>query len=125
MTTTVTVDAKRIREIFADCIFKVKTDTGECTPAKGILTNVFFHPARLESHKTEIEKMLSDLPHGFKETSNGKLHLLNTSKKRGSNSWTGLQAEVEKLFLLGVGIGKVRCSTRLEFWDEHPHYVLC
>lgn len=73
----------------------------------GIAGNVSFHADRLESCRPLIESLLDELPAQFRETAGGG-SFLNACLDRHGNQWTGLQVQMEQLFQLGIGIGRVR-----------------
>jgi len=83
-----------VEKIFNDCLLQENDDFSNCIKAEGIVTIVIFNQNRLQKHKPEIETMLNGLPKDFKIPIE-------------DNHLTKLHYTLEKLFQLGVGIGKV------------------
>ena len=128
MSTKNVLDPERVKAVFMDCLFKEGEDTSKYVKAEGITNNVGFHPERLESHKTEIEEMLDELPDKFKKSGGGGSSFLNACNDKHGNQWTGLHQRMEQLFQLGVGIGKVQNQMSREMWSVlpggMPYYVI-
>lgn len=120
MSTTTTLDSQRVQAIFLDCLFKDGEDTSKHVRAEGITMNVGFHPERLESHKAEIEALLSELPDEFKEKSGGGMSFLNACNDRHGNQWTSFHLHMDQLFQLGIATGTVRLLTPRAIWSQLP-----
>ena len=120
--------AENVETIFAACLFKEGEDKEPKVEADGIMAKVAFHPTRLAGHKQQIEEMLKDLPDQFQEKSGGGWSFLNACMDKQGNQWTGLHARMEKLFQLGLAIGKVQCQLPRELWSSlyggMPYYVV-
>ena len=115
------IDPKRVNEIFMDCLLrKDEEDTGNYVEVEGIMNNVRFHPDRLESHKSEIKAILDELPEQFRESGGGGWSFLSACYDKHGNQWTGLHSIIEQLFLLGIGIDKVKCLFPREMWSALP-----
>ena len=112
--------AERVETIFRDCLFKGEEDKSEFIPAYGIMTNVGFHPGRLEEHKEEIVQMLNELPIEFHEAGGKGMSFLNACDDRHGKQWTGLHQRMEQLFQLGLAIGKVNYPLSREMWAILP-----
>ena len=110
----------RVGIIFEDCLFKEKEDTSNYVKAEGIMTNVGFHPDRLESHKAEVDEMLEQLPNEFQKSGGGGWSFLNACNDRDGNQWTGLQQVMEQLFLLGIALKRVKIQLPRELWSSLP-----
>ena len=109
----------RVTEIFRDCLFKDDEDKSNYVLAKGLVMDAGFHPGRLESHKEEIEKLLAELPDGFRQSKVG-MSFLSACEDRHGEQWTGLHQTMEQLFLLGIAVGKARYAFPRERWCELP-----
>ena len=120
MSTQTVLDPERINAVFMDCLFRDGEDTTNHVKTEGITRNVGLHPERLESHKTEIEGMLDELPDEFKKSGGGGWSFLNACNDKHGNQWTGLHQRMEQLFQLGIGIGKVQCQIPREMWSVLP-----
>jgi hypothetical protein len=114
------LSSERVWEIFGDCLFREGEDTSNHIRAEGIMTNVGFHPERLESHRVAIEEMLSELPNEFKQSGGGGWTFLNACNDKKGNQWTGEHRVVEQLFLLGIAIDKVKFQLPREVWSALP-----
>ncbi len=120
MSTQTVLDPERVNAIFIDCLFRDGEDTSNHIKAEGIVSNVGFHPERLQSHRAEIEAMLDELPDKFKKSGGGGWSFLNACNDKHGNLWTGLHLRMEQLFLLGIGIGKVQYQMPREMWSVLP-----
>ena len=123
-----TINAERVEVIFRNCLFRDGEDTREHVKAEGIMTNVGFHPVRLNGHKVEIEAMLGELPDDFKKSGGGGMSFLNACNDKHGNQWTGLHVRMEQLFQLGIGIGKVEIPLPRAVWHAlpggMPYYII-
>jgi hypothetical protein len=122
------ISAQRVRDIFMDCLFKDGEPTDDHIKAEGVMTNVGFHPQRLESHKQEIMELMDELPDEFKADGGGGMSFLNACMDRRGKQWTGEHRTMEQLFQLGVASGKARCLLPREMWavlpGGMPYYVV-
>jgi len=109
-----------VRDIFRDCLFENYEPTDSAVIAEGISCTVGFHPERLKQHTDEIKKILLELPEPFMETGGGGMSFLNACDDRHGNQWTGMHSTMEYLFLLGIGIGMVRCLVPKSMWKVLP-----
>lgn len=87
-----------------------------------------FDKIRLEKNKGAIKSMLDELPDDFKESKGGGGSFLSACMDKDGEQWTGLQAIVEELFLLGIAIGAVRLVLPRKMWGMlpggMPYYVI-
>lgn len=120
MTTTYTLSAERVNEIFLDCLFRDGEDTSSHVRAEGTLYTVGFHPERLESHREEIVGMLDELPNEFKFDGGGGWSFLNACNDRHGNQWTGMHQTMDQLVTLGIAISKVAFQLPRELWSVMP-----
>jgi len=114
--------AENVHDIFGKCLWEeseLVPDREEMAKrskvVEGVVNKVGFNPAKLEAHRADIEGMLSELPEGFKE---GWSFLQGCVTKDG-DQW-GEQPTVEKLFMLGMGIDKVKLCAPKEMWSMLP-----
>ena len=112
--------AERVETTFMDCLFKEGEDTSNYVEAKGITTNVGFHPKRLASHKSEVDEMLGELPSEFQKDNGGGWSFLNACNDKDGNQWTGLHRTMEQLFLLGIALERVKIQLPREVWSALP-----
>ncbi|MFH1955712.1 MAG: hypothetical protein ABIJ36_02250 [Patescibacteria group bacterium] len=123
MSTNEILNAERVHDIFVDCLFRDGEDTSNHIKAEGIVKNVGFHPERLQNHKDEIVAMLNELPEQFHESGGGGMSFLNACNDKYGNQWTDLHQNMERLFQLGIGIGKVKLLLPREIWNVLPDGV--
>jgi len=114
------LNSERIEQAFLDCLFKDCEDTSNYIKAEGIVLNVGFHPERLESHRSEIDEMLGELPDEFQQSGGGGWSSLNACNDKHGNQWTGLHRTMEQLILLGIAIGKVKFQLPRDIWASLP-----
>jgi len=110
--------AKRVNDIFMDCLF-TDEETKEGPPkdyvkGEGIMNMFGFHPGRLESHREEIIELLKELPEQFRKDAGGGWSFLNACDDRHGNQWTGLHRDMELLFALGSAIEKANLYVNTE-----------
>lgn len=120
--------AQKVSDVFMDCLFlpsEVPADkeafvkSGGAINAQGIVTDVFFHPKRLESHKQEIRELLNELPDSFHEKTGGGMSFLNACYDKHGHHW-GEHRNMEQLFLLGQALGIVEYCLPKEMWRMLP-----
>lgn len=99
--------AKRVKEIFMDCLFKKGEPTKGYIEAKGITMKVGFHPGRLDDYKEEIMTLLNELPDKFKASGGGGWTFLNARDDKHGNQWSG-HRDIEHLILLGIATGQAQ-----------------
>jgi len=114
-----TLTSERVEAIFMDCLSSGEV-TDEYMVVHGITTNVGFHTGRLESHRVEIEAMLAELPDEFHASGGGGYSFLHACNDKHGNQWTSSQQQMEQLFQLGEGIGKVKCLLPRSMWPVLP-----
>lgn len=94
----------------------------------GITGNFFFHPERLESHRSEVRWWLEALPHQFREGVAGGWSFLQACNQENGAQWTGSHKSMEELFVLGMALGMVKESFPREMWPilvgGMPYYTV-
>lgn len=103
------LSAEAVDRIMKDSLFKEGEITGGQPPAdavvvEGLVSKFGFHPARLASHKAEIDAMLADLSSDFHLSVGGGASFLNGCMDKDGNQW-GEQRDVQSLVCLGIGVG--------------------
>lgn len=111
--------AENVRTVFMDCLFNDGEDTSNHVAAEGIITNVGFHPGRLESHTRDIGDMLSELPDSFMANGGGGMSFLNACMTKDDVQW-GEHQQMEQLFQLGQAVGFVKSLMPREMWGALP-----
>lgn len=113
------IDAQKVRDLFTDSLFRDDEDHSEFLPAKGLVTNVGFHPQRLESHEKEVHSLLLNLPESFQENSGGGYSFLAMPMDKNEEQW-GEQRNAEELLLLGIALGWADIVIPRELWSAFP-----
>lgn len=114
------LSAQRVEEIFLDCLFNDDEDTADHVECEGILHTAWFHPGRLETNRTEIGALLDELPEPFHEAGGGGWSFLNACNDKNNVQWTGFHQTMERLFLLGIGIGRAQWLLPRNMWSAFP-----
>lgn len=124
------LDAGIVTNIFMDCLFKSQSEMQSTNPiaiAEGITCTVGFHPERLAKHEDEILSLLAELPDAFNEETGGGWSFLRACEDRQGHQW-GEHKQMEQLFQLGIGIGRVKCLLPRDMWammpGGMPYYVI-
>jgi len=118
--TEATIDSERIEAIFRECLFEEGEDYADFCKGEGVMANVGFHLARLESHRQEIEAVLDLLPYPFREAKGGGWSFLNACYDRNGHHWTSSHQRMEQLFTLGNALGRVKFFMPRELWSTLP-----
>lgn len=124
MNTILTPD--KVNEIFLNAMQeKENENTIKCN---GIMGTYPLDKVTLEKNKETIMEMLMELPLEFRENSGGGYSFLGACNDKNGNQWTGLHMVMERLFILGIGIGKVKelfpRELRSALPGGMPYYVI-
>ncbi len=128
------INPERVVEIMRDCLYtddEVAADditSVEDLPegtvvVEGILSTFGFEPARLESHRDEVTKMLQGLPTEFRDQAHGGgggWSFLNACQDANDEQWTGLHRTMDALFVLGIGLGLAEWLMPRDMWSVLP-----
>jgi hypothetical protein len=120
------LNPEAVKAIFVDCLFEsVDGDPPDeaLVVVEGILHKYGFDPAKLEKHRAEIVALLYELPIQFHPKAEGGedgWSFLNACLDRHGRQWTGLHLTMEKLFCLGMAIGRVSEMLPRDMWDVLP-----
>lgn len=124
--------ATEVDRIFKDSLFRDEELVDGKPPvepiiAEGIVSKFGFHPERLEGHRAEVVELLAQLPDGFNEETGGGWSFLMAAEDREGNQW-GEHTNMEQLFTLGMGLGRVKCQLPRDMWSAlpggMPYYVI-
>jgi hypothetical protein len=128
MNSQLVLSSEGVNAVFMQCLFKEGEDKSCCTESEGIIHNVCFHSKRLKDRQVVIETMLNELPDQFQELSGGGWSFLNACDDKHGRQWTGLHLHMEQLFLLGIGINRVKSLFSKDMWNalpgSMPYYVV-
>ena len=115
--------SKNVQDIFFDSLFlddELKTDIiKQAIYVNGPITNVGFHPERLEKHREEVKDLLSQLPEPFRKSKGGGWSFLMACANSKGELW-GEHRNVEQLVLLGLALKMVDYLAPRELWKFFP-----
>lgn len=89
-------------------------------PAEGVTFHTGFVREAVESHRTDIRDMLSELPGEFHKSAGGGMSFLQMCEDKNGKQWTGMHSTVEQLLLLGVAAGYASYPLPREMWKVMP-----
>ncbi len=116
--------SENVDKVALDCLYpdsySLEEAVREGKMVEGIVTNFVFQPAKLIEHTEDIKSMLLQLPDEFKASKGGGWSFLNACNRSDSVQWTGLHAQMETLFMLGMAIGFVTIPLPRDFWPLLP-----
>ena len=117
-----------VTSLFSECLIGHKEEDRAKTKIEGITMTVVFHTGRLNARRGDIIELLAELPADFQQSGGGRMSFLNACLDKNGVRWTDLHLVMEKLFLLGMAIGKVTCLSPREKWSAlpggMPYYVV-
>lgn len=89
---------------------------------------VTLHRDRLAEHALEIGNLLDCLPEDFRENKNGcggqNTLCANKDRTRNNMRWADRHSSIERLFDLGLAIGKVKFLDEEIYRHEYPRFVI-
>lgn len=115
--------ATNVEETFKDCLWRdediqgvaIETLKSLSVVVEGVMFATALCPARLETHRADIESMLSELPDTFKDG----MSFLNACYTKSGEQW-GEHRQMDLLFVLGQAIGKVEMCAPRSMWSILP-----
>ena len=119
------IDPNLVYEAFRNCFF---TDAeleacggkpAEFVEVSGVMTNVGFHPCRLEEKRKQVRTWLEALPNEFKT---GGDTFLNICHDKNGELWTGVHRTCDELIMLGIGLGLIKVLTPEEGHQAFNRY---
>jgi hypothetical protein len=124
-----------VRGVLKDCLYSDEefgpgNDSPEGTViVEGIVNAFGFHPERLQSHTDEIMGLLLQLPEEFRRSNpSGGWSFLNACQRSDGVQWTSFHRDMDALFCLGMGVGKVTLMVPRKLWmtlpGGMPYYVI-
>lgn len=114
----VVLEPEILERIFLDCLTNDKEhglDSGVV-----VMHNFLFDKEKLELHRNKIDQLLSYLPKEFFKRTGGGWSFLMACNDKNGRQWTGMHLTMEKLFALGIGIGKVKHLVAQQMWFALP-----
>lgn len=113
--------ADRVEEVFRLCLFEEDEDQSAGVFVPGIVNNAKLHPGRVAERRSEIERMLAELPDGFRRSEGGGWSFLAMCDDRHGEQWAGLHQTMELLCFLGIAAGVARwLIPDREVWEMLP-----
>jgi hypothetical protein len=113
------LSAKNVERVFNLCIER-ETKRNDELIVHGIVNDFPFNKKMLSEYADDIIGFLNELPKEFHENDGGGWSFLNACNDKNGNQWTGSHAVMEKLFVLGIGIDKVKLLLPREVWGSLP-----
>lgn len=110
------LSAENVEKIFKECFSENTDGTVKCDV---VINSYSFCAKKLQENKQNIVDMLYCLPKGFMQNIGGGHSFLMACYDKDGNQWTDLHSTMEKLFALGIGINKVKCSLPRELWNMY------
>lgn len=118
----------RVCEIFDECLRDGKASEVEKLKIEGVIHAAMLGKRKLDEHRAEITELLLELPDDFRRSGGGGMSLLNACCDRHGRQWADLHLTMEKLFMLGMAIEKVKPLFLREIWPAlpggMPYYVV-
>jgi hypothetical protein len=111
--------SENVSQVFLHCLFKEGEDTSNHVAVKGITLSVGFHPERLKEKSSQIDDLLDQLPVEFHEKGGGGMSFLQSGIDKNGRHW-GEHKNMQELFLLGVGTGRIAKPFPDELVDSLP-----
>ena len=115
--------SENVEQIFIDCLLSDGEDQDLSVIVEGVGSTYRFDETKLESRKEDIISMLSELPKEFHKNSGGGWSFLQACMDKDNNQWTGLHLQQDRLFCLGMAIGRVKYTMPREMWTILPGAV--
>ncbi len=122
------LSANRVDEIFGKCLHEGDESSETQLKIRGVLHSVVFDKRKLDEYRAKIAELLLELPDDFMQSGGGGMSFLNACSDRNGRQWADLHLTMEKLFMLGMAIEKVRPLFPREMWSAlpsgMPYYVV-
>lgn len=111
---------KAVRETIIHVLYRPEEVPDRVPPkdavlVRGLVTEMGFHPGRLQERREDIRQLLAELPDGFMKGKGGGWSFLNMSQDRHGREW-GSQRLWEDLLLLGLATGMANYCLPREQW---------
>lgn len=111
--------AENVEKVFMECFSEAEegNDTVKC---EAVVHSFCFSKEKLKENTDNIYSMLRELPEEFMQDGGGGYSFLAACNDKNGNQWTGLHLTMEKLFALGISIGKATCPIPRALWQIMP-----
>ena len=121
------IDTQELEKTFLSCLYSDDESIDGHIPVEGIMATYGLHPDRLEATREQVKGWLAQLPEAFHKSGGGGMSFLNACMTRDDEQW-GEHPSMEKLFVLGMGLGLVKCCMPRAMWrvlpGGMPYYVI-
>jgi len=107
--------ADRVHNTLVNCLYKEGENTDNMVVVEGIVRNFGFNPARITTHKAEIDTYIDELPEEFKQG----WSFLNMCLDKHGHQW-GEHINCEALTVLGIAAGRLEYCCPRELWSVLP-----
>lgn len=118
-------DAKRVREIVFDCLYRDEEVEGlteapaDAVLVEGVRLRLGLHPQRVAGHADEIVKNLQALPDTFQQDGGEGMSFLSACNNRDGEQW-GEHNDIDHLLVLGLAIKRVAYCMPRDMWRALP-----
>jgi hypothetical protein len=107
-----------VHRVFIECLYLDGESTQGHVLAHGVTVNVGFHPERLKKNRTQIVKMLHQLPEEFMKSRGGGHIFTNAAIDKNGRQWTSFHKTIDELLCLGLAIKKIEYLLPREVWQK-------
>lgn len=115
------IDTTEILRVMVDCLPDEEKDElyekepSDFVAVEGIVQKFALHKERLEEHRETVREWLNQLPDKFHAHGGGGAHFSEMCLDKEGNLW-GQHLDMERLCVLGIGLGFVRFPMPRAFW---------
>lgn len=114
------LEAKRVNEIFEDCLAGNTQDDSKRIIVRNMITADFaFDADKLKEYEKEIRGLVDELPYTFRASAGGGYSFLMAYMDKDGHHW-GEHKDMEQLIALGIGIGYMECLTEYPMAASMP-----
>lgn len=113
--------SENVARVFGECLSKEK-EGDNVRLVEAVLANakMAMRKDKLNFYQEEIQGMLLQLPHKFRETDGGGWSFLNLCEREDGIQWTGSHTTMEQLVCLGIGAGRMKYLLPRKMWHILP-----
>lgn len=115
-----TIDQRRVNEIFLDCLFKDGEDTNNYVKVEGLTSMFGLHPDRMKPHIDEVKAMLAQFPSEFFAGGGDGYTFLNLCQTADGIQWTGSQSTMQELVVVAIGMNLAEYVLPRDYWSALP-----
>lgn len=120
--------SERVDQLLNLCFVSNEPTEGTIAVLDSVTAPCYMDSALIAEHKAEIDAMLMQLPDNFMASKGGGYSFIAAAYTNTGEQWTGLQANVAALFVLGLATGKVKLLLPRDMWDllpgNVPYYIV-